>query len=145
MVEVNHRLAEMLSNKFTPPLEDTCKNVLQGDFLECFGLGQYDRILMNPPFENGSDMKHIEHAIRMLKPGGRLVAICANGPRQNDKLKPIIEENGIWEPLPAGTFEVSGTGVNTALLIYDAPEAEAEPETITERQTAEPQPLSLFD
>jgi len=40
---------------------------------------------MNPPFENGADIKHIQHAMKMLKPGGRLVAICANGPRQQPR------------------------------------------------------------
>jgi 16S rRNA G1207 methylase RsmC len=43
---------------------------------------------MNPPFANGDDIKHITHA---LKPGGRLVAICANGPRQNDKLRSVVD------------------------------------------------------
>jgi hypothetical protein len=38
---------------------------------------------LNPPFGNADDIKHIMHAWKMLKPGGRLVAICANGPRQN--------------------------------------------------------------
>ncbi len=28
-------------------------SVLQGDFLECFGLGRFDRIVMNPPFADG--------------------------------------------------------------------------------------------
>ena len=135
-VEINHQLCELLSQKITPPqdaAQGICKNVLQGDFLECNGnLGKFDRVLMNPPFANGDDIKHITHAIGFLKPGGRLVAICANGPRQNEKLKPLIEENGgTWEPLPAGTFAESGTGVNTALLIYDAPE--------------QPERLTLFD
>jgi hypothetical protein len=49
---------------------------------------------MNPPFANADDIKHIMHALKMLKPGGRLVAICANGPRQNDKLRPIVESRG---------------------------------------------------
>lgn len=50
------------------------------DFLECNGeLGTFDRILMNPPFERGDDIRHIEHARKFLKPGGRLVAICADG------------------------------------------------------------------
>jgi hypothetical protein len=50
----------------------------------------------------------------MLKPGGRLVAICANGPRQREKLQPIASS---WEDLPSGTFK--GTGVNAALLVID--------------------------
>jgi protein-L-isoaspartate O-methyltransferase len=92
-----------------------------GDFLQCNGdLGKFDRILMNPPFERGDDIKHIQHAVTFLKPGGRLVAICANGPRQNATLKPQAEDSGgIYEPLPEGTFKEQGTGVNTALLIVE--------------------------
>jgi hypothetical protein len=50
----------------------------------------------------------------MLKPGGRLVAICANGPRQREQLQPIAAE---WYDLAPGTF--AGTGVNAALLVID--------------------------
>jgi len=89
------------------------------DFLTCNGdLGKFDRVLMNPPFENAADVKHILHAISFLKPGGRLVALCANGPRQNDKLKPLASS---WETLPADTFKDAGTGVRAALLVIEAP------------------------
>ncbi len=74
----------------------------------------FDKILMNPPFENGADIRHIMHALGMLKPGGRLVAICANGPRQFAKLQPIAS---VWKELPAKTF--AGTGVNAALLVIE--------------------------
>ena len=57
---------------------------------------------MNPPFERGSDIRHIEHALTFLKPGGRLVAICANGPRQRERLQPMASE---WIDLPAGSFK----------------------------------------
>lgn len=91
------------------------------DFLECGEeLGKFHRVVMNPPFENTSDIKHILHAFGMLKPGGRLVAICANGPRQNEKLRPLASH---WEELPPGTFKESGTNVNTVLLAMDAPAA----------------------
>ena len=61
------------------------------------------------------------NALKMLKPGGRLVAICANGPRQNDKLRPIVEaRGGIWEELPSDTFISTGTSVRTVLLMLDA-------------------------
>jgi hypothetical protein len=87
-------------------------------------LGRFDAVLMNPPFENASDIAHIFHAAQFLKPGGRLVAICANGSRQNAKLKPWAEASGgIWEELPPNTFAASGTGVNVALLVYEAPAA----------------------
>jgi phospholipid N-methyltransferase len=90
----------------------------RADFLEVTDfLGCYPRVLMNPPFDNGADIKHIMHAAKFLKPGGRLVAICANGPRQQAQLKPWAEEHGgMYEPLPAGTFADAGTNVNTALV-----------------------------
>ena len=120
-VEINRDLYERLEQTL-----GTVVDVRHGDFLETIleelG-GQFDVILMNPPFANTDDVKHIQHAMKFLKPGGRLVAICANGPRQNDKLKPTIEASGTWEDLPAGTFESSGTGVNTALLYFEAPKA----------------------
>lgn len=100
------------------------QTILQADFLECSieELGQFDVVLMNPPFENAADIKHIKHAYSMLKPGGCLVAICANGPRQAAELRGLAESTGgIWEDLPAGTFAGEGTGVNTALLVLHAP------------------------
>jgi protein-L-isoaspartate O-methyltransferase len=92
-----------------------------GDFLEQNGnLGKFDRVLMNPPFQNGADIQHIQHAQKFLKPGGRLVALCANGPRQRETLKPLAEQSGgWWEDLPAGAFAEQGTNVNTALLVIE--------------------------
>lgn len=107
-VEINYSLADRLRQ--TQKAEVKCC-----DFLSCNGdLGKFDRVLINPPFENGSDIKHIQHALTFLKSGGVLVAICANGPRQQRELKPIAD---YWEDLPEGTFKNQGTNVNTALLI----------------------------
>jgi phospholipid N-methyltransferase len=115
-VEINRELAEALAARY--PLAE----IKQTDFLQCNGdLGKFDRILMNPPFVNGQDIAHIRHAITMLRPGGKLVAICANGPRQNDQLRPLVEEGGgTWEPLPPDTFKESGTAVNAVLLSLTA-------------------------
>lgn len=71
---------------------------------------------MNPPFVNGEDIKHVEHALTMLKDGGRLVAICANGPRQREQLMPQADQ---WIDLPEGSFKDSGTNVNAAILVID--------------------------
>ena len=121
-VEINAQLCELLSQLIMPSqdaAQGIYRNVLQGDFLEQNGnLGTFDRIVMNPPFEHGADIKHIQHAVHMLKPGGRLVALCANGPRQQAILKPLAENSGgKWEALPAGSFAAQGTNVNTALLV----------------------------
>jgi protein-L-isoaspartate O-methyltransferase len=106
-VEINPKLASM--TKLHQMAEVVC-----GDFLEQNGdLGKFDRVVMNPPFENGADIKHIRHALTFLKPGGRLVALCADGPRQREALQPIADS---WESLPAGTFKEQGTNVNVALL-----------------------------
>jgi 16S rRNA A1518/A1519 N6-dimethyltransferase RsmA/KsgA/DIM1 with predicted DNA glycosylase/AP lyase activity len=55
-VEINHRLCELLSQRVNPAPDagqGICRNVLQGDFLECDGLGTFDRIVMNPPLQMG--------------------------------------------------------------------------------------------
>jgi protein-L-isoaspartate O-methyltransferase len=111
-VESNYNLAKRLRTTYA------VADVREGDFLERNGdLGKFDRILMNPPFENGADIRHIQHAQTFLKPGGKLVAICANGPRQSEKLQPIA---ATWEELPADTFKDAGTGVRTVLLTINA-------------------------
>ena len=110
-VEINNALCRGLN---TNPC---VSKVEEADFLQCCDLGTFDRILMNPPFANAADIQHIEHALTKLKPGGRIVAICANGPRQNERLKPRATT---WEPLPPGSFKESGTGVNAVLLTIDA-------------------------
>jgi phospholipid N-methyltransferase len=113
-VEIKAHLADILRSAYRVPTH--CR-----DFLQCNGeLGTFDRIVMNPPFQNGDDIKHIQHARRLLNPGGRLVAICANGPRQRAALEPIAHE---WIDLPAGTFSEEGTNVNTAIVILGAEES----------------------
>lgn len=109
--ELNLKLSDTLAHKFQGV------PIYPGDFLErtAWELGApFDRIVMNPPFENGADIKHIQHALAMLKPGGRCVAICANGPRQVEKLQPLATS---WEELPAGIF--AGTGVRAVLAVFD--------------------------
>jgi phospholipid N-methyltransferase len=111
IVEINVTLAARLRQRFD--------SVLNVDFLECGQeLGLFDRIMMNPPFVNGADIRHIQHAARMLAPGGRLVALCAAGPRQTEALRPMAEH---WEVLPPGAFAEQGTNVNVALLTITAP------------------------
>lgn len=110
-VEINPTLAKIAQSWTVDP-------VLCADFLTCNGnLGTFDRIVMNPPFIHGADIQHILHARHFLKPGGKIVALCANGPRQQAQLQPIAET---WEALPAGSFAEEGTGVSVALLTIRA-------------------------
>jgi phospholipid N-methyltransferase len=98
-------------------LDASRQAVICGDFLavrsDMFACGSFDRIVMNPPFQNASDVAHIIHARTLLAPGGRLVALCANGSRQAAKLQPLCDS---WEELPPGTFQAEGTGVRVVLL-----------------------------
>ena len=114
--EINQGLCDILRGKF-PSYK---LQVQQADFLSIekpeTEAMKFPRIVMNPPFKNGDDIKHINHALKFLKTGGKLVAICANGPRQNEQLKPLAD---YWEDLPSGTFKESGTMVNAALLVIN--------------------------
>ncbi|PJZ51520.1 methyltransferase [Leptospira adleri] len=109
------------------------KNILQAkgytvvadDFLD-FVDKRYDRILMNPPFENGNDIRHVRHAYSLLKPGGKLVAIMSEGSffrqdhRSQEFRKWLTEKGGVSEKLPEGSFKGKDsfrqTGVSTRLV-----------------------------
>lgn len=120
-VEINGQLADSLRRNFANDGQPVPQEVevIGRDFLEPLAVGRFDAIAMNPPFAQGQDIEHIRKAIDLLGEGGRLVAICADGSRQNAELRPLIERaGGTWEKLPAGTFKESGTGVHTVLLTY---------------------------
>jgi SAM-dependent methyltransferase len=97
---------------------DLNAQLVQGDFLTMgeSKLGTFDTILMNPPFKMGTDAKHVRHAMSLLRPGGRLVSLCANGPRQRASLQPIASQ---WIELPSGSFRSEGTNVEAAIVVID--------------------------
>jgi predicted RNA methylase len=72
-------------------LTDKGYHAIQGNFLQyIFGADEksvFDRIVMNPPFENGQDIDHIRHAFSLLKPGGVLAAILCEGPFYREDAK----------------------------------------------------------
>lgn len=127
-VEIDHRLCDLLEqerNKTFGANELTHK-VVRKDFLQCNGdLGKFDAIVMNPPFADGQDMHHVEHALHMLKPGGRLVAVMSPGftfrqDRQASAFRELMEERrAVVEPLPDDSFKASGTSVRTVLVTID--------------------------
>lgn len=122
-VEINPRMADHLRVSMGV---DGCR---QGDFLALSPEDMkwnYHRVLMNPPFANGQDVAHVTHALQFLAPGGRLVAIMSAGvlfrsDRKTREFRQLVERlGGVFEELPPNTFEQSGTGVNTVLLVLDA-------------------------
>lgn len=83
----------------------------------------FDRILMNPPFEAQSDISHVTTAFSLLADGGILVAIMSSGVmfRENKKTttfrENILNRYGVSvEDNPEGSFKESGTMVNTVMV-----------------------------
>lgn len=101
--------------------------VICGDFLSQKPDPIFDRVVMNPPFSRRADIHHITHALKFLKPGGRLVAIAsASVSYRDDRLGiefrlMVQKHHGTIAALPTGSFKESGTGVNTVLITMDAP------------------------
>lgn len=107
-------------------LKDKGYFVHEGDFLTKSCGAEYDRVVMNPPFEKQADIDHVLHAWDCVVPGGRLVAIMASSVafRENSKtvgFRKLIDRHGFMENNPAGAFKSSGTMVSTVTVVLDKP------------------------
>jgi predicted RNA methylase len=119
VIEINSTLRDILKEKGF--------NLVGQDFLD--HRGEYDRIIMNPPFEQGADMSHIGHAYSLLRPRGRVVSICSEGPffrndKQSVEFRAWLDEvGGTTEDLESGTFmdrtQVHTTGVKPRIVVVD--------------------------
>ena len=90
--------------------------VVTGNFLEQAPTGDFDKVVMNPPFYGRHYVKHVEHALRFLKPGGTLVAVLpATAYYDHGEIK------GEWRDLPVGSFADAGANVPTGLMLIKAP------------------------
>ena len=98
-------------------LEAKGYRVTQADFLALHTNRElYDRVVMNPPFDQGRWQAHLQHAADMVKPGGKLVAILPSGAKNRDLLPG-------WTLGWQGPFdnEFVGASVSVVLLIADKP------------------------
>lgn len=101
-------------------------DVIHGDFLAIEPAPIYDAVVMNPPFGNLQDIKHVEHAARFLKPDGVLIAITSPSfQHRNTSAAAAFRDfatasQAEVDDIPAGTFRESGTEVATVLLKMDA-------------------------
>ena len=77
---------------------------------------------MNPPFDRERDIDHVVHALKFLRPGGRLVSIMSAGTEFRETRKSIAFREmidglgGTWRDLRPGSFASVGTYVNTVVL-----------------------------
>ncbi|WP_298865083.1 hypothetical protein [uncultured Gimesia sp.] len=105
-------------------LEAKGHSVKRADFLE--HQGEYNHIIMNPPFEKGADIEHVLHAFSLLAPNGKLVAIMSEGPffrndNQATEFRNWLDEvGGESEQLPEDAFNNAEafrkTGVRTRIV-----------------------------
>ncbi len=120
-IEVHPARAEALTKRDG----DFCE-VVTANFLNLTPSGDFNIVLMNPPFSAWMD--HVRHAYDFLAPEGELAAIL-----------PVTAEIGTspkhcqfhrwldtagryeWRDLPAGSFAPSGTQVNTVILTLRKP------------------------
>jgi hypothetical protein len=151
-VKAEYPHAEIDAVEIRPSLQKILKakghGTVGGDFLEFNGNGrQYDRVLMNPPFEGGADMVHVRHAFNLVKPGGRLVAIMSAGAffRMGNRAKGFRSWLGEFDPqvtdLPDDAFQTDAfrkTGVQTKLVVIDKPGVTNEPQPKGEKPEAKP-------
>ena len=100
-------------------------SIAVGNFLEMHPTGDFDLVVMNPPFYGRHYLKHIEHALGFLKTGGWLVSILPITARHDHGVIDAkwAEKHGahigycqIWDDLPLGSFAESGTNINTTVL-----------------------------
>lgn len=95
------------------------------------GWSGYDRIIMNPPFSDGRDIQHVQHAYNLLRPGGRIVAIMGEGAffqsnKRAEGFREWLESvGGTTEKLPDGSFMDPSLPVNTGvaarMVVIDKP------------------------
>lgn len=114
------------------PLDDNVKVLVEKgyecvtttfeDFYEHNKQKQFERIVMNPPFSEQRDIKHLLMAYELLKEDGILTAIISENALYyrtdwSDKLNEFLKETDAYiEPIPTRSFKESGTAIETIIV-----------------------------
>ncbi|MFE6066719.1 class I SAM-dependent methyltransferase [Streptomyces sp. NPDC056525] len=107
------------------------RSVTTADFLAVPVNRQYQRVIMNPPFADRQDIRHVERALRFLQPGGLLVAVMFGSLtfRQDrtsrDFLARVREARGTVAELPDDAFPA--LRIRTVVAVIPVREAPAAP------------------
>ena len=111
-IELNPEFVEHLYEKYGERI-----GLRDGDFLQLMSPeSYYDRIIMNPPFTKLQWLKHIEHAYKFLKPGGKLVAITPNS-LTNKKFQDFaLDKKWEFEKIAGNTFEDTAIETNIVTI-----------------------------
>lgn len=118
-------------------IEDPRLTVQEGNFLQTMPRPKYTHVVMNPPFYSTHWMKHIVHAFEFLAPGGTLVAILPisaelGESKKHRTFRQWAKKHTRWNQklnfhdLPAESFQMSGTRINTVFItLYKHPQEDA--------------------
>lgn len=115
--EIHPVLSDVLKKKgYTVPVRDMHHLV---------SMQEFDRIIMNPPFEKKQDIEHISYCFENhLKDGGILVSIASSGTMHRSQKKDIefrefVNKHGNFIELEGGEFKGSfnNTGVSTCIVV----------------------------
>lgn len=100
-------------------------SVREANFLQLTPTGDYDAVLMNPPFHGTHCLEHVMHAFDFLRPGGKLAAILpataqVRETKKHKAFKAWLKGKGArWWDLPPESFAESGTRVATVVLTLE--------------------------
>lgn len=116
-VEQQYSLVEILNLKGY--------SVTSMDIMEYEPHNKFDRILMNPPFENGQDMEHVKHCFDyFLKPEGILVSVMSASVASNTASKYVAFrefalKHGEFYHVDPGAFKnaFNSTGVSVIICV----------------------------
>ncbi|THA38155.1 methyltransferase [Streptomyces sp. A1547] len=112
-VEVDQGRADIIRS------QGYARRVTVADFLTLPVAARYDRVVMNPPFAKQLDIRHVQRALRWIRPDGLLVAVMFGGLtfRTNvlatDFRSQVREARGTIQPLPDHWFK----GIRTVLAV----------------------------
>jgi methylase of polypeptide subunit release factors len=101
-------------------LKESGFNVVWDDFDTYLTKKRYDFVLMNPPFENDADARHIIKAVKLLKPEGKLAALSSSAlawKPYGGKVRALASKS--LKPLPEGSFKESGTAISVLSMIIE--------------------------
>ena len=122
MYELDPKKIELLVDKYhNNRVWERWYNINQCDFLNIDFEIRVPKIIANPPFSKSQDVKHILKMYELLSEWGRLVSVASASIKTRewklyDELRSLNPE---YYDLPDGSFQESGTMVNTVIVVIN--------------------------
>jgi predicted RNA methylase len=107
------------NKEYAQDLESAAAMYSGYDFLELtelWGGRLFNRVVMNPPFTKNQDIKHVNHALTFLAPGGILVAIMLDNQTRKSFQEIVAKYDTEIIEVERGAFKESGTMIPTIIV-----------------------------